>query len=94
MKENPTLITQQIRAVYWRRVRRLTLQLLAVWFLLTFGTIFFARELSTFTVFGWPFSFYMIAQGAVLIYVLIVALYAWCMQRLDKVLMSDRTHGE
>lgn len=81
------------RAAYWRRTRRLTLQLLLAWFLVTFGVIFFARELAGFTFFGWPFSFYMAAQGTTLIYVAIVAFYAWRMRRLDKTLKDDDTNG-
>jgi putative solute:sodium symporter small subunit len=70
------------------------LQLLLVWFLMTFGVIFFARELSGLTLFGWPLSFYMAAQGATLIYVVIVAVYAWRMQRLDETLKDDGTDGQ
>ncbi len=67
---------------YWRRTLRLTALLLAVWFAVTFGTSFFARDLS-FDFFGWPFSFWMGAQGAILVYVLIIWVYARCMKRLD-----------
>ena len=80
-------------ARYWRNTRRLTLQLLLAWFIATFAIIFFARELSGFTLFGWPFSFYMAAQGTTLIYVFIVGVYAWRMRRLDHSLRSDDTHG-
>jgi len=72
------------QATYWRRTRRLTLLLLLVWFGVTFTVIFFARELSHFTLFGWPLSFYMAAQGATLIYVGIVGCYAWRMRRFDQ----------
>lgn len=58
--------------------------LLMIWFLVTFGVIFFARSLSEFTLFGWPFSYYMAAQGALFVYVAIVGLYAWRMSRLDR----------
>ncbi|HEY0847826.1 MAG TPA: DUF4212 domain-containing protein [Noviherbaspirillum sp.] len=74
------------RSIYWRRVRFFTLMLITVWFVVTFGIIFFARELSTFTFFGWPFSFYMAAQGLTLMYVVIVFIYAKHMRRLDKTL--------
>ncbi len=67
---------------YWRRTLRLTALLLAAWFAVTFGTSFFARDLS-FDFFGWPFSFWMGAQGAILLYVLIIWVYARCMKRLD-----------
>jgi putative solute:sodium symporter small subunit len=78
---------------HWQRVRRLTAVLLAVWFGVTFGVIFFARELSAFTLLGWPVSFYMAAQGTILIYLAIVAIYAWRMRRLDQALEQD-SHAE
>jgi putative solute:sodium symporter small subunit len=71
---------------YWRKTVGLTAGLMAVWFAVTFGVAFFARELS-FTFFGWPFSFWVGAQGALVVYVLIVAVYARVMARFDE------THG-
>jgi putative solute:sodium symporter small subunit len=67
---------------YWRKTLSLTSVLLMVWFVLTFGVTFFARDLS-FVVFGWPIGFWMAAQGALVFYVLIVGVYAWAMHRLD-----------
>lgn len=78
---------------YWRRVRFFTFTLIAIWFLSTFGIIFFARELSTVSFFGWPFSFYMAAQGLTLLYVVIVFVYAKRMQYLDKML-KDSTDAQ
>ncbi len=77
---------------YWRRTRQLTVQLLSVWFVVTVGTIFFARELSSVTFFGWPVSFYMAAQGCGLIFLAIVAIYAWRMQKIDQLLKHDNDH--
>ena len=42
---------------------RVTGWLLAVWFAVTFGVSFFARELNV-VVLGWPLSFWVAAQGA------------------------------
>ena len=69
---------------YWRKNLRLTGVLLAIWFVATFLVAFYARELATFTFFGWPLSFYMAAQGSLIIYVLIVWYYARAMRRLDE----------
>jgi putative solute:sodium symporter small subunit len=68
---------------YWRKNVTITLVLLAIWFFVTYVIGFFARELS-FNFFGWPFSFYMGAQGALVIYVLIIWFYARYMNRLDQ----------
>lgn len=73
---------QPPRSRYWRRTKRLTAVLLASWGLLSFGILFFARELSGLSFFGWPFSFYMAAQGLTLIYVLILAIYSLGMRRI------------
>lgn len=68
--------------LYWRKNLRITGLLLAIWFVVTFVVSYFARELS-FTFFGWPFSFWMGAQGSLLVYCAIIGFYAWYMDRLD-----------
>ena len=68
---------------YWSANLRITGVLLAIWFLVTFGIGFFARDLN-FTFFGWPFSFWVAAQGALIVYVVIIWYYARHMNRLDQ----------
>jgi putative solute:sodium symporter small subunit len=66
----------------WRVSQRFTAALLVVWFAVTFGVAFFARELSV-SVLGWPLSFWVAAQGAPLVYLALVGVYARRMNRLD-----------
>ena len=66
---------------YWT-LTRLTAVLLCVWFFVSFVLIFFARDLN-FSFFGWPFSFWVAAQGALLVYGVITWFYARRMSRLD-----------
>ena len=68
---------------YWRRTRRFTIGLLLLWFLVTFCVSFFARELNAITVFGFPLGFYMGGQGVLVIYLLIVGVFAWRMNAID-----------
>ena len=68
---------------YWRKNLRLTAILMVIWFVVTFVISYYARELN-FSFFGWPFSFYMGAQGSLIIYVLIIWYYATYMNRLDR----------
>lgn len=75
---------ERARAAHWQRTRRLTGMLLALWLATGFGTVFFARDLAHLSVFGWPLSFYMAAQGALLVYLAIIGGYAWRMRRLDR----------
>ena len=67
---------------YWRKNLRITGILMAIWFVVTFVIAYFARDLS-FNMFGWPFSFYMAAQGSLVIYVAIIWFYASYMNKLD-----------
>jgi putative solute:sodium symporter small subunit len=69
---------------YWRRNLALTGVLLAIWFVVTFVLGYFAIPLAEINFFGWPFSFYMAAQGSLIIYVLIIWFYARRMGRLDQ----------
>ena len=67
---------------YWRRNLNLTAVLLLIWFLVTYVVGYMARDLS-FNFFGWPFSFWMAAQGSLVIYVVIIWFYARYMNALD-----------
>ena len=68
---------------YWRKNLVITVVLLAVWFVVTFVEVWFARELNTMTFLGFPLAFYMSAQGSLAIYVIIIGVYAWLMRKLD-----------
>ncbi len=72
------------RALHWSRTRRLTLILLGLWLATGFGTVFFARDLAHLSVFGWPLSFYLAAQGSSLGFLAIIGAYAWRMRMLDR----------
>ena len=75
------VLTDNLRR-YWRKNLRLTGLLLALWFGVSFGVSYCARELS-FNFFGWPFSFWMAAQGSLVVYCVIVWFYAQYMEKLD-----------
>jgi putative solute:sodium symporter small subunit len=86
-----------IRVRYWRRVQRLTAALLAVWLLATLIGPWFARELSGIHMAGFPLSFWVASQGALLIYVGVVVVYAVAMDRLDAAFQRElgrRQHAD
>ena len=68
---------------YWHKNLRLTAILLAIWFVATFVLAWFAVPLAEIKMFGWPFSFYMAAQGSLIIYILIIGTYALKMRKYD-----------
>ena len=64
------------------RVLALKLALLTLWAAVSFGAVYFARDLDV-TVLGWPFGYWFAAQGALLAFIAIVVFYAWAMRRLQ-----------
>ncbi|WP_293779104.1 DUF4212 domain-containing protein [uncultured Oxalicibacterium sp.] len=91
--ETPEDITERDRR-YWQQNRKLTIHLLLVWFVVTFLSIYFARDLAAYTLFGWPVSFFMAAQGSTLLYFAIIAFYTWRMRRLDQAHAQEAAHDE
>jgi putative solute:sodium symporter small subunit len=75
---------------FWLRYRTLTYALLGAWFISTFGVLFFARELSTWVIFGWSFSVYMAAQGLTLFYVALLGIFAYFAGNIE----HDQTRAE
>lgn len=69
--------------------RRLRLGLVLLWLAASFGAAFFARELQAFTFAGWPLHFWWGAQGSLMASFLIVAGYAWAMERRPPALHED-----
>lgn len=67
-------------------VRHLWLKagLLTVWALASFGATYFARDLQALVWGGWPLGNWMAAQGAVLVFIAIVVIYGWAMNRFER----------
>lgn len=79
---------------YWRKNLVITAILLAVWFVVTFVEGYYARELNGITFLGWPLGFYMSAQGSLIVYVVIIGIYARYMNNLDKEYGVDEGEDE
>lgn len=62
--------------------------LLSLWFVASFGVVFFARDLDT-VIAGWPLGFWFAAQGSVLVFIGIVAVFAWRQNRREIPTPSD-----
>lgn len=71
--------TAQIR----RKIRILTWTLMLIWLAVSFGWVFFARALS-FRIGDWEWSFWMAAQGSVLVFLLITVVNAWLVNRWER----------
>ena len=87
-RTDPPPAVVQARRRHWRRTQCITAALLCAWFAVGFGVTWFARDLD-FPFFGWPFSFWVAAQGGVIVFVVLIAVYARRMARVDRALAAD-----
>lgn len=69
---------------YWRKNLFLTILLLIIWAFVTFVPVYWAKDLNNVSFFGWPVAFYLGAQGSLIVYVLLIWLYARHMDKLDR----------
>lgn len=80
MPRNASPIDMSSRLRFRKRV--LTTVLLGIWGCMNFVLPFFAHDLS-FTLWGWPLHFWLSAQGSLLVFLAIVTLYAWLVNRWE-----------
>lgn len=73
------------RQEYWRRNLRLMSMLLVVWALVSFGAgIIFVEPLNKVDLMGVPLGFWFAQQGSILTFLVLIAVYVWRMDKLDK----------
>lgn len=77
--------TEEQKKSYWRANLRLMGQLLAVWFLVSFGfSILLVDVLNEITFFGFKLGFWFAQQGAIYTFVVLIFVYVVKMNQLDK----------
>jgi putative solute:sodium symporter small subunit len=70
---------------YWRANIRLISILLAIWAFVSYGAGYLlAGPLNTLTVGNVPLPFWMVQQGAIVIFVVLIFVYAKVMDKIDK----------
>lgn len=70
---------------YWRANNRVIAVLLAVWGLVSLGGgVIFVKQLNEVTFFGLPLGFWIAQQGSIYVFIVLIFVYAWVMDRLDR----------
>lgn len=73
------------RKAYWRANLRLTLSLLLIWFLTSFGAgILFRDFLDQFSIGGAPLGFWFAQNGSIYVFLLLIVIYCIQMTRLER----------
>ncbi|WP_373188075.1 DUF4212 domain-containing protein [Halopseudomonas sp.] len=80
-----SLSKEEAARSYWRENLRFMLILLVIWFVVSFGAgILFVDFLDQFRFFGFPLGFWFAQQGAIYAFVVLIFVYVWKMNRLDR----------
>ncbi|MDF2156286.1 DUF4212 domain-containing protein [Algoriphagus sp. CAU 1675] len=75
---------QQMKA-YWRKNLQTLLILLLIWFLVSFGFgILLVDPLNKIQLGGFKLGFWFAQQGSIYSFVILIFVYVWKMNRLDK----------
>lgn len=70
---------------YWKKNLTYLAILLSVWFMVSFGaSILFADQLNKFHLGGFPLGFWFAQQGAIYVFVILIFIYVFLMNRLDR----------
>lgn len=70
---------------YWKENLKYLTILLSIWFVVSYGCgILFKEALDNFSIGGFKLGFWFAQQGAIYIFVILIFVYVWLMNRLDK----------
>ena len=76
---------------YWKRNIRYVMVLLLIWFAASYGaSIIFKDELNEIQIAGFKLGFWFAQQGSMYVFVILIFVYVWLMNRLDKEFGYDK----
>ena len=76
---------------YWRKNLKYLIILLSIWFTVSFGFgVILVDQLNTFQFFGFKLGFWFAQQGSIYVFVILIFVYIYLMNRLDKKFRSSK----
>ena len=76
---------------YWRNNLKYLIILLSIWFTVSFGFgVILVDQLNTFQFFGFKLGFWFAQQGSIYVFVILIFVYIYLMNRLDKKFRSSK----
>ena len=76
---------------YWKKNLKYLVILLSIWFSVSFGFgILFVDELNQIQFFGFKLGFWFAQQGSIYVFVILIFVYIYLMNKLDKSYRSKK----
>ncbi len=86
--------TAEPRKRYWHKNIQYVSLLLGIWFIVSFGCgIIFVDHLDQFKLAGFNLGFWFAQQGSIYVFVVLIFVYVFLMNRLDKKYQVDEDRG-
>jgi putative solute:sodium symporter small subunit len=73
----------EIERKHWSRTSTLNNIVLLLWFVFAFIMPWYAAELNAYTFIGFPLGYYMVVQGSLIAFVLIIFIQNWIQDKID-----------
>jgi putative solute:sodium symporter small subunit len=78
--------------IYWKKNKRYLLILLVLWFFVSYGCgILFAPVLDNIRIGGFKLGFWFAQQGSIYVFVVIIFVYVFLMNKLDESYNEEET---
>ncbi len=76
-------ITPETKARHWARTKNLTILVLIIWAIFAFILPWHAKTLNEITFIGFPLGYYLIVQGSLIVFVLLIFFQNWRQDAID-----------
>lgn len=79
------MASQEKLTAYWKENLRYLLILLSIWFVVSYGFgILLVDQLNNYRIGGAKLGFWFAQQGSIYVFVVLIFVYVWLMNRLDQ----------
>lgn len=76
-------VSQEAKTRHWARTRSLTIVVLVIWAIFAFILPWNAKALNEFTFLGFPVGYYLIVQGSLIVFVVLIFFQNWRQDVID-----------
>ncbi len=74
---------EEARRRHWSKTFSLTVIVLIIWAVFSFGVHFVAADLNKYVFLGFPLGFYLAAQGSLIVFVVTIFVQNWIQDAID-----------